>query len=913
MVTMRRFATEFYQGNGKNIAEWTDLNNLNTDAETYAICNDITKGSSPNNKPAKIELTKFNFIIPKGAIITAVRIGYEHYYTGNLNIAAPLFKLIGGYGSAYGTSVPNTSTDYKVYRENNKLTIEEVTNPGFGVSIEYPANTSNQSGDLLLKYVWIEIDYTLPTYFLSGNVSNPTPATGEQFNLSLKIENTNNSNNGLYLTFIDIQLPSSISFLEGKGEGQIIVQDGKLIWSTLLTDNPSIMNLKLQAVGDTGEYNILINEESTGTNITEVININAPILNYTLSCENVYINPTKLTNNEYNFNIKITSTSRPYNLQPLTITLPSNWNFLEATLDSTKGNIERTEKNNIFIWNTSLEDGVENATIKVKIPSTPGQQTIQIQDQIFTCYIIDPNYSIPFYSFIKLDTNTLEKLSNGVQYTVASYMKVLERDNSVIVYTGNLNYRFGICQEEEFDINKCKFTDIIPHWNRYIREELDFIYDENKPVFLVWTGGYVENTPEKMDILFTEPCIVEKEYYTGLIERALFPEPLQNLLKETDTSTLILPAQTDSGRIRFSDINFSGLETIKNIVIQGIQINFYIGSNLSSIFNTILYASLSSFQTKTENIPVNDGMFSLGSDNDIWNFNHNDLTNFKDLFFDIIIKNPYNYPLTLNLRNFYLDVGYIDDTNLEAKGFSINYDQCQYYGIFLSDRDLGHGVNSTLKEHREDGSDFAIEYLMNVKDKTIQLDCLVNACSHDEAMILIEKFVKLVSNERDKNNKPIYKQLRLDDMPGRYWNYILKDEIEDSIDHGQHKLKIKFFIPDGCAYSNDLTVTGSSGKITSIEKVNPIILLRVHSNEITLNETKSNQTLSIRNNSIVDTDTVRINCQKRTVERVISDTVSYDITSSVDLNSDFFSLMGDYNFDAGKTATIQSVTYREAL
>jgi hypothetical protein len=906
IVKVRRYGSEFNQNVSTNVAEWENLNNLIDDDENYAASNNITKSSSPNNKPAVIEISNFNFDLPEGVSVVSVRVGYNHYFTGNLSIAAPLFKILGGYGSAYGNAVPDTSTDYTVYRENTQLSVSEVNDASFGVRIEYPSNTSTGSGDLFLDYVWIEIGYVTPTYFLQGELTNSSPSTGEEFNLVLNIANTNESNNGLYQTYVDIQLPTGITYVSGSGEGVISLGENKLVWSTLLTNNPSKMTLVLNATGGTGEYKIICTERSTSTFVTKTVKINEPVLSYKVDCSDTYINPTTLTDNKFSFNVKVTSMSRLQKLQDVLITLPTGWTLVSSTPSIT------LVTGNQYKMSVDISTGVSNQEILVQIPNTPGNQSIIIEDQTFNVYVLDPNYTTPFYSYVKLDSETIEKLEDGVTYTVASYVKVLERDNSFNLYDGNWNYRMGIVQAETFDITKCRFTGKVSRMNTYIRKEIDFTYDSTKPVFIVWTGGYVENTPEKVDILFTEPCIVEKEYFTGLIERALFPTPLQSLLSETDSATIILPAQGNSGRIRFSDINFSGLETLKNIVLHEIKLDFYLWSNLASIFNVSLSVN-KNMQTKTQNIPVSDGIVTLGDDYDIWNFNHSDLRDFTDLNFDVIITNPYDYPITLNLRDFELEFKYINDTDLDTVGFSIDGDQCQFYGIFLEDRDLGFGVNSTVKEHREDGSDNAIEYLMNVKSKDITLTCYVDACTHEEAVILIDKFVKLVTNERDKNNKPIYKQLRLDDMKGRYWNYLLESEIDDTINHGQHKLKMKFVIPDGCAYSDTETVSGASGKINSIEKVNPIILFKANSSEITLNETKSNQSITIRNTSIVSGDIIRINCKTRTVERIISDTVSYDITSSVDLNSDFFSLIGNYFFDAGTTGTIQSVTYREAL
>lgn len=98
-----------------------------------------------------------------------------------------------------------------------------------------------------------------------------------------------------------------------------------------------------------------------------------------------------------------------------------------------------------------------------------------------------------------------------------------------------------------------------------------------------------------------------------------------------------------------------------------------------------------------------------------------------------------------------------------------------------------------------------------------------------------------------------------------------------------------------------------------MKKISPIIRLKAIQSEITITETISKQSLSIRDYTILQDDIIIINCEKRTVERVINDEKTVDLTSNVDFDSDFFAIMGDYFFDAGTSAIIQTVTYREAL
>lgn len=927
MVTVRKYATIFNQSTGstgetgKAYANWENLNNLKEDTNTYATCQ-VTSNNQSNNQPATIYATGFDFNIPKGSNITDITVGYAHYKLENkMSIAAPLINILNTNVSAYGESVPSKIAPYTVSRNNN-LSIETVNKNNFGVSFHYPTNTSNTGGELCLQYIYIEITYNIPTYLISSTVDNAEPQTNETFLYKINISNTTITT-GDYVTNVDIKLPNGIEYV-GKNSGNGVVSQidtNNLVWSLPLTNNVETLILELKPTTNELEtYNIIATERTTNTFTITPIVVNQIQYNITSNLPN-YIDITTLTENKLTFHIQVSSVSHSSEKIPLKIELPESWKFLTA-----EGlQIETIDYNNTTgIWNADLSEGKDTIIFTVQVLAN-GNQTINVTDskeqktEIKTT-ILDSTYTKPYYTYIQLNQETLDLMEDGIKYTATSYMKILERDNSINYYHGTLDYRFGVYQGEidsNFNINNVNFTSGFDNnnftRNNYQRQEVDFIYKEGTPVYIFWTGGYLENNPEKADVLFTEPCIIEKQYFKNLSPFGVYPKPLKKILDSIGYAHIEIPANSETSILKLSNIDWQGLKNITSCILEEIQLQFYYATNLPTILIAELEMGNGTTVNRSLSIPAHDGIITIGGQYDLWDLKHEDLTYYDNMSINLIIKNPYFNPVTVDIGNATLQGQYLDDLNLNSKGFSINGDKSQYYGIFLEDLDLGYGINSTVKEHRMDGSDNTLEYLMNMKDKNITLTCYLDDCNIEDSSILLDKFTKLIMNEKTRKNKPIYKQIRFDHIPNKYWNYIAEKEIDVTDENGDYKLKIDLTIPEGCAWSDYEIVSSGNGRVNGLKKISPIIRLKAIQSEITITETISKQSLSIRDYTILQDDIIIINCEKRTVERVINDEKTVDLTSNVDFDSDFFAIMGDYFFDAGTSAIIQTVTYREAL
>lgn len=900
MVISRKYGKAFTQSDDYNnrTATWSNLSNLEVSDSQYANCSNISNSNDPNSKPATLYITDFGFDIPVGASITHIRVGYKDYYSGNLIMSSPLIRVLNGYGSAYGGVVQNqnNSVEKIISRDNNQLTAEQVNTNDFGVSFEYPTNNGN-IGNLYLDYVWIEIEYSLPSYFLNIVSDTDTVSVGETFNVTIDLKNNNPDNFGDYVASINLYLPESVEFvrkISGKGT---ISQDLK--WHTLLSNTVSTITFECRAVNEDPSTIISAEERVTGAMNTTKISILDVAINFTCNIPDYVAVGDTIT-----FTVKGTTTARTSSLIYVSCELPECLTFVSDDGDAYY--VPEDEEITFDFGN----DGVGECEFTCTVLDDPGDYnlTLTYNNTFNFPFTVLSEITFPYYTKIQLDNNTLDLMEDGVTYTISSYMKILERTVSETVGNGPFNYRMIVTQDISDTTEYIKST-MLTETEKYIRKDVTFTYETGKPVYILFTGGY--DTNELLDILFTEPQVIETSYFEGLMERGLFPKPLHNILSDVNNAHVTIPAGEQTGKIRLSDIDWSGFTDLKDIIIHEIKVMFFTANNLPIIASAKLITTDQTVE-RSEIIDVSENNITIGEDYDIWNMKHENLDKLTDLEIELEIKNTYNYPVNVDLRNFYIQFKYIELENANAVGFSIDGDHSKYYGIFMNDRDLGLGFNSTVKEHREDGSDNVISYLQNVKSKTITLEWVIQACTMDEAVILSDKFTKLITTTRTRNNKPIPKKLRFDDLPGRYWEYICEDEI-DWDPNSNHKCKVKLTVPRGVAERENEKVSGATGYIESITKVQPIILLNARNNEnITITDTITGQTLTIRDNTILTGDTIQINCKNRTVERIVGIN-SMDITSSVDLNSDFFSLTEDYDFDCKNTAVVQSVRYRETI
>ena len=204
--------------------------------------------------------------------------------------------------------------------------------------------------------------------------------------------------------------------------------------------------------------------------------------------------------------------------------------------------------------------------------------------------------------------------------------------------------------------------------------------------------------------------------------------------------------------------------------------------------------------------------------------------------------------------------------------------------------------------------------MQTIQEKEIEIDFGIDADTVKESSELMKSFVRHITNERDKYNKPILNKIEFPDLyPDEHWDFILDGGVSHSVSFKEQEGTLKLIIPAGTSYANEDTYANTRGYNNGIANVNPIITAIPLAETVEITETVHNQNWKIQypfpENSLLE-----INCNDRTATlKIITDenNAGTDITEYADYNNDWFLLyLGEFNFES-QTSIIRTVQYNE--
>jgi phage-related protein len=171
---------------------------------------------------------------------------------------------------------------------------------------------------------------------------------------------------------------------------------------------------------------------------------------------------------------------------------------------------------------------------------------------------------------------------------------------------------------------------------------------------------------------------------------------------------------------------------------------------------------------------------------------------------------------------------------------------------------------------------------------------------------------RLLQNKRDKYNRPIPKRIEFSHYPDLYWEYIMEDTFDNNIEISTYEVKIKLTVPSGTAYKKQSTVTNRTGYVNGLANVSPVIVIKPTDNLMTITETLTDQNFHIGYPETLTDKVIVIDCEDRIVwlKTDEDDEDGENITQYVDFNSDFFSIIDEYQFDT-TGCVIKDVSYIE--
>jgi phage-related protein len=255
---------------------------------------------------------------------------------------------------------------------------------------------------------------------------------------------------------------------------------------------------------------------------------------------------------------------------------------------------------------------------------------------------------------------------------------------------------------------------------------------------------------------------------------------------------------------------------------------------------------------------------------------------------------------------------YIEQIEKQEITVQVEGENLAYYGAFIDSVEIPEGLETDTSFLTIDGTDTNDAYRQNIREKTITLNFNIDACDLETSTLLLRQITKLLVNDKDEYNRPIPKIIEFSHYPDSYYEYIIEEALDIETEVTSYNVTAKLTIPAGTSYSQENTVTNTIGYVQGLAAINPIITLQPNDTVIQITETLTGQTFNIGYTGDWNDKVVEIDCEDRKVW-LLSDEEADDgieISKYVDMNSDWFRLHGEYQFEA-TNATIRTITYNE--
>ena len=242
-------------------------------------------------------------------------------------------------------------------------------------------------------------------------------------------------------------------------------------------------------------------------------------------------------------------------------------------------------------------------------------------------------------------------------------------------------------------------------------------------------------------------------------------------------------------------------------------------------------------------------------------------------------------------------------------GFTVDGESSRDYGFRVIEIHAPFSTNHEKSEYKVTGTDTTIINRLNIDSKEIKLKIAIDRCSYDEKIYLIDKLVEMFTNERElRSNKPIPKELIFENINDRQFPFVRVKEFDEEYKGANYYATITLDIPSGTSYAIDKTITGPTGAAPSTIVLSPDIFYFSDTvGEMVIYEESLNQEFIVQSPQIQVNDTIYLDTANRRVY-VQKQSGDVDITGSVDYNSQWFKIKGEYSF-VSETGSITSVEY----
>ena len=941
---------------------WDNLDNLSS-ANGTAYCRNPSSSSplvagrnGTYRQPCPIDFRDFGFNIDTDLSIEKVVVHYQHqtfenngYYAG---FGGATVTLLGtNISSKTGNSVPSTLSSDSVTFYG--VTVNELNSSNFGVRFAYPSNSATTPGRIELKDFYVEVFTNIDGINISLNSEwseNPVTVGGDGV-VRFTVRKTSDA---AYTPQIRIEFPLGIEqggVNDGSGNYDYITED----WEQYGDYERSII---------VWEPHLPATSNSTSTAMVEFL-FDATAVSETINVSGVDVRACTMTDTithttymnkvtveypriELKTNFFKNKVSFPAGRNNGGIYFEVNSNdptgvMKEVYIDFGTGN---TITNIDAIRNTSGVRSVttynNNTRIRVRVPhnaqglripiifnpSRDGEYTLNayITDegssmiirgtQINYTYLVRPSTltSLGFTRLLVSD-EWVGNLESGYNYTVGSMCQVELLNDGYSVFDYGNNFRLGVFNTSGDVTDEDEFlAGVIWSDNAagttLSEQKVTFKYDANYPLYLVWSDTYLNDALASHSVFhFSEPLMVESQYYESTASVGHTFYPVKALLDNTEYShARMYPSIPETMPIAVNGWSDGGLFT-QNISPLGMTILMDYATSVPVMIRCELYIDDNHVGYRDITVQEGQGRVQFGSAYDLFGLKPSDFVN-----------SNFNFEARISVLNIYELRGLVEINNLrcimnyiyrETCGFGVIVDgeNSRDYGFKLIEITPTWSTNNEKQEYKVTGTDNTVINRLNIDPKDIKLRVMVASCKYNENVYLIDKLVELFTNERElRSNKPIPKDLIFEHMPDRRFPFVRVKEFDGEYKGANYYADITLEIPSGTSYDVTRTVTGPNGRASANIVISPdIYYLSNTDGELLIYESSFEQEFLVQNSRIRDGSTIHIDTENRRV--YLEDTNGdIDITASVDYNSNWFKLKGEYSFTSS-TGIVTSVEY----
>ena len=961
MPTITKYCNTYSQTADSNNAKFNNLVTLKS-ASGYAETNTISKKGGTHPKPSTVTATNFQFNLPTGAEVTKIKVEYAHRKLATTKdkypaIPAPVIDLVGASAKAKTGVAPLGVTKTNSITWTGNWSRSTINSANFGVKIAYKSNTSKDyTGKVRLSLLRITVKYKLPNFALALSVKGDKTVEKEG-TVNITLSNLNKTS---YSPEVQITLPSQVTYL---GSLNTITKNSNtsLTWKPNIKSNTSNAGVSLKIRFDTATVDstvsVTVRETYGGKNKTATFSINPKVITGDETSDDESITEDATVSQSTIQSLKsyyITDeTSIIY-----TFYIPKNnpqtvWRTLGAINVFNNDEIERLAEMGIEILPMYPDDG----DYSIRVPENLGNTISEFQLTMdFTTYsgggkilirewltgqdyaeltrLSDCETSL---CLMRLTQEELDRLGDGYTYTVQAYAKATlnTQSSDYKLHEGKHYLRLGVFNGDASNFKRLEYEMVkncenwsnpIESLDQYYDLKTEFVYNEDYPVYVFMTGEYLELNDFKFDLDFTQPVIIESDYYDqkGRVTQNLLPYPIMNATGDGETSSLTVNTFQESNPIILYDFELpEDFSTNDEVAIRGLKLSADFVADDEIIIDATL--RLEGGKTGQRSLVLNPldtmsetGQVTIGGSTDLWGISVGDMQDLDKAEIEIRFNNLFsndNNAVQIQLSNIQLTAYYLDITELKQfQPCLINDEDIAWYGAYIKDLEDIQGLKTDTEYITVKGTDTNQPYLQTIKEKEIEIKFGIDGCNLQETTELLKSFAKLIVNERDKYNKPIMNKIEFPEIyPNEHWDFINEDGISQNIDYKDYDGTLKLIIPSGTSYSNTDTVANTRGYNNGIANVNPIITAIPQAETVEITENVHEQSFKIHY-PFPEDSLIEIDCNNRQVYlKTLSDEneVGTDITAYVDFNSDWFILyLGEFNFESN-TSIIRTVTYNE--